>query len=197
MILDANVLEKCLRHLDFLGLYSDISHEGCFGIYSIGYHLNLTLPSKDQSSHDHFTARRRLRRKRTRRRKRRRRRKRTKARRETRLEFPAGVGGNRLSTWMSIPVGKWPGTIRNHRSTGVGEPPRWFLTFLTNCQLGSIILQGPGHQVSLSRQCAQEFLLQRDSGRLVGWMFHDVSIFVDKFGCCAHSIPILSAAPGC
>ena len=30
----------------------------------IGYHLNLTLPSKDQSSDDHFTARRRLRRKR-------------------------------------------------------------------------------------------------------------------------------------
>lgn len=126
MILDANVLEKCLRHLDFLGLYSDISHEGCLGY--IGYHLNLPLPSKDQSSDDHFTARRRLRRKRTRRRKRRRRRKRTKARRETRLEFPAGsVGGSRLSTWMSIPVGKWSGTIRNHRSwwTYGGSWPSW------------------------------------------------------------------------
>ena len=132
----------------------------------IGYHLNLTLPSKDQSSDDHFTARRRLRRKRTR--KRRRRRKRTKARRETRLEFPAGsVGGNRLSTGMSIPVGKWPGTIRNHRSwwTYGGSWPSWPIA---NWDL---ILQGPGHQVSLSRQCAQEFLLQRDSGRLVGWMF--------------------------
>ena len=113
MILDANVLEKCLRHLDFLGLYSDISHEGCFGIYRIPFEF--TASTKDQSSDDHFTARRRLRRKRTRRR--RRRRKRTKARRETRLEFPAGsVGGSRLSTWMSIPVGKWSGTIRNHRS---------------------------------------------------------------------------------
>ena len=54
----------------------------------------------------HFTIRRRLSIKRTRRRKRRRRRKRTKARRETRLEFAAGsLGGNRLSAWMSIPVG--------------------------------------------------------------------------------------------